>query len=59
MASLVIGVTVVGVMTNNLTDPIVFNFTIPNKVSDIRIMMIAHNVMFDMMVHRTILTIYV
>ena len=30
---LVIGVTVVGVMTNNLTDPVVLNFTIPNKVS--------------------------
>ena len=34
---LVIGVTVVGGMTNNLTDPVVLNFTIPNKVSILRI----------------------
>ena len=27
----IIGVTVVGGMTNNLTDPIVLNFAIPNK----------------------------
>ena len=32
---LVIGITVVGVMINNLTDPIVLSFTIPNKVKDI------------------------
>ena len=32
---LVIGVTVVGEMINNLTDPIVLSFTIPNKVKDI------------------------
>ena len=40
--SLVIGVTVVGVMTNNLTDPVVLNFTIPNKVSTF-IVIIAYN----------------
>ena len=42
---LVIGVTVVGVMINNLTDPIVLNFTIPNKVKGTRVIMIAHNEM--------------
>ena len=31
---LVIGVTVVGVTINNLTDPIVLSFTLPNKVND-------------------------
>ena len=56
VVTLVIGVTVVGVMINNLTDSIVLNFIIPNKVKDI---MIAHNVIFYIMVHRTILTIYV
>ena len=35
VVTLVIGVTVVGVMINNLTDPIVLSFTIPNKVKDI------------------------
>ena len=59
MVPLVIGVTIVGVMTNNLTDPIILNFTIPNKVKDIRIIMIAHNVIFYIMVHRSIQTIYV
>ena len=34
---LVIGVTVVDVMTNNLTNPIQLMLTIPNKVMDIRI----------------------
>ena len=32
---LVFGITVVGVMTNNLTDPVVLNFTIPNAVREI------------------------
>ena len=59
VAPLVIGVTVVGVMTNNLTDPIVLSFTIPNKVKDTRVIMTAHNVMFYIMVHRTIQTTYV
>ena len=59
VAPLVIGVTVVGEMINNLTDPIVLNFTIPNKINDTRVIMIAHYVMLYHMVHRTIQIIYV